>query len=115
VVNLDYADKVCQRLFAQRQNEELQSRTRFKIQDVIDAYNKEWRYVIAESKNRASDSEGFRQIYVPKDQILSEEQVFSHGKRDEKARAAKGQEGPAGYFYRAKSPAPATAAARSQE
>ena len=78
VINLDYADKICQNLFEERQNESLQSRIRFKIQDLIDAYNKDWRFVISESKNRVFDNEGFKQIYVPKDQILSEDQVF-HG------------------------------------
>jgi hypothetical protein len=67
VINLDYADKICQNLFEQRKNEALQSRIRFKIQDLIDAYNKDWRFIISESKNRVFDNEGFKQIYVPKD------------------------------------------------
>lgn len=52
-------------------------------------------------KNRASDSEGFRQIYVPKDQILTEDQVFHNQSRQFKDEKKKGA---AGYFYRAKSP-----------
>lgn len=72
-INLDYADKVCQNLFEHRQNTTLPSRIRFKIQDLIDAYNKDWRFVISEQKNRITDNEGFKQIYVQKDKILSEE------------------------------------------
>ena len=50
-------------------------------------------------KNRAADSEGFKQIYIPKDQILTEDQVFQGSKfKDDKKKGA------AGYFYRAKSP-----------
>ena len=60
------------KLFELRKSEALESRIKFKIQDLIDAHNKEWRFIFAEMKNRRSDSEGFRQIYVPKDQILSE-------------------------------------------
>jgi len=67
VINLDYADNMCQKLFSHRHSETIQSRIRFKIQDLIDSYNKEWRFVIAETKSRAQDSEGFKQIYVPKD------------------------------------------------
>jgi len=47
---------------------------------LIDAYNKDWRYIISESKSQAQDNEGFRKIYVPKDQILTEEQVFKNRK-----------------------------------
>ena len=79
VINLDYADKICQNLFEHRKSEQLESRIRFKIQDLIDAYNRDWRFVISEAKSRAQDNEGFKQIYVPKDQILTEDQVFHHG------------------------------------
>ena len=51
-INLDYIEKICNNLFEYRQNQILQSRIRFKIQDLIDAYNKEWRYVISDYRNR---------------------------------------------------------------
>ena len=95
VINLDYVDNFTQKLFSYRQSENLSSRIKFKIQDLIDAYNKEWRFVIAEAKSRQSDNEGFRQIYVPKDSIMSEEQVFGYKdkKKEEK------------YIYLTKTPA----------
>lgn len=40
---------------------------------MIDAYNRDWRFVLSEQKNRVTDNEGFKQIYVQKDKILSEE------------------------------------------
>ena len=46
-INFEYCDKICQNLIKQRNNKDLQARIRFKIQDLIDAYNKDWRYVIA--------------------------------------------------------------------
>lgn len=95
VINLDYADNVCQKLFAHRQHETLSSRIKFKIQDLIDNHNKEWRFIIAEAKSRQSDSEGFQKITQPKEQIITEEngeKVFSSNKK--------------GYFYRAKSKEP---------
>lgn len=52
VINLDYADNMCQKLFALRTDDRLQNRIKFRIQDLIDSYNKEWRYVIAETKSR---------------------------------------------------------------
>ena len=63
-INLDYVEKICNQLFEHRQNSNLQSRIKFKIQDLIDAYNKEWRYVISDYRNRSTDNEGFKQIYV---------------------------------------------------
>ena len=67
VINLDYADNMCQKIFSYRQDEKLQSRIKFKIQDVIDSYNKEWRFIITETKNKMADTEGFKKIYIPKD------------------------------------------------
>ena len=71
-ISFEYADNICTKLFELRKSEVLESRIKFKIQDLIDANNKEWRFIFTQMKNRRSDSEGFRQIYVPKDQILSE-------------------------------------------
>lgn len=98
-INLDYADSLCQRLFSFRQDEKLLSRIRFKIQDVIDSYNKDWRYVISEAKNRIQDAEGFKKIYVPKDQILTEEQIYGS---NHKSNGDKKDGKPQAYFYRQK-------------
>ena len=38
----------------------MQSRIRFKIQDLIDADNKEWRQVFSDLKNKRSDTDGFK-------------------------------------------------------
>lgn len=73
VINLDYADAMCHKMFTYRQDDSLDSRIKFKIQDIIDAYNKEWRFIVADIKKRLADSEGFKKIYIPKDQILTEE------------------------------------------
>jgi hypothetical protein len=67
VISLDYAERVCLHLFEHRKNEALTPRIRFKIQDVIDGYNKEWNFVITDFRNKTSDNDGFQQIYVPKD------------------------------------------------
>ena len=73
---------------------------------MIDAYNKDWRFVISEYRNRSTDNEGFKQVYVQKDKILTEEQVFHNGS----SRSAQNSDGKrsksnskGGYFYRAKS------------
>ena len=99
VINLEYADNMCLKLFEHRRSEQLSSRIKFKIQDLIDAYNKEWRIIIAETKKRTSDSDGFKQIYVPKDRILTEEHAHRYSKEFEKRK-----DGASGYFFRAKSP-----------
>ena len=89
VINLEYVDNICQKVFGYRKHEALSSRIRFKVQDLIDAHDKEWRYVIAQKKGRTSDSEGFRQVYVPKDKILTEDQVF-HGGSSRLSQSKKG-------------------------
>jgi hypothetical protein len=66
-ISLEYAEKVCLNIFDHRKNEVLTPRIRFKIQDVIDFYNKDWIYTITDFRNRTSDNEGFQQIYIPKD------------------------------------------------
>jgi hypothetical protein len=104
VINLDYADNLCHKLFSFRQDEKLESRIRFRIQDVIDNYNKDWRHIVSEVKSRVQDSEGFKKIYVPKDQIFTEEQVYGAKNKSHFANDKKKGDGPSGYFYRQKSP-----------
>ena len=36
-------------------------------------HNKEWKAIVENYKNRTTDNEGYKQIYVPKDQILTED------------------------------------------
>ena len=62
---------------------------------MIDANNKEWKAVFTQVQNKRSDTDGFKQIYVPKDQILSENQVFSN-KSNKKDGSGKS------YIYREK-------------
>ena len=66
-INFDYCDGLCQFLFNHRRDEALEARIRFKIQDLIDMYNKEWRHDIAEVRGKQKDHEGFKKIYVPKE------------------------------------------------
>lgn len=88
---------MCQKVLSFRNDESLESRIRFKIQDIIDSYNKEWRYVIAEAKSKIADQDGFKKIYIPKDQILTEEQVYGKRKQSFSNDPKKGQQS---YFYR---------------
>lgn len=93
---------MCQKLFSYRHDEKLESRIRFKIQDIIDNYNKEWRYTITACKNKMQDAEGFNKIYVPKASILTEEQVFG-STRKTSFHGDKNKDGqPNKYFYRQK-------------
>lgn len=58
-ITFEYANNICQKLFDLRQSPKLQSRIRFKIQDLIDAENKEWKKVFTELKNkRQVESDG---------------------------------------------------------
>lgn len=44
-------------MFALRQNKEIESRIRFKIQDLIDRYEQEWKFEIIESRKAAKLNE----------------------------------------------------------
>jgi len=72
VINVDYVNNICIKLFELRQSSkdgkiDLSSRTKFKILDIKDAYDKDWVHSVNAYKSRYSESDGFKQIYVPKD------------------------------------------------
>ena len=59
------------KVFDYRQSELLSSRVRFKIQDLMDDYEREWKKTMQEEK-MLFDSEGFAYKYVPKETIAAE-------------------------------------------
>ena len=70
----------------------------------MDEYAREWKTIIYSDNNRV-DAEGFHYKYVPKDAILSEEQI-SPNLKPKYRKNSKGQDA---YMYVKKSPAPSTA------
>ena len=77
-INLQYIESTLQQIFAAKKNEQLlSSRVRFRIQDLIDNYNRDWKQVIFGGGD-LEDSDGFKYKYVPKDSILSEENISQH-------------------------------------
>jgi len=46
LIDLDYIDNKLQALFKHRQNKEIDSRIRFKVQDLMDDYDKLWKFEI---------------------------------------------------------------------
>lgn len=87
-MTIEYCDGVAQWLFQYRNSEDLVLRTRFKIQDVIDSYNDEWKPLLDQVKKSEQPQ------YVPKNQILTEAQVFGRSKRKDSGK---------NYMYRPKS------------
>ena len=45
-ITLEFVDKVLQNVMDLRYEKNLEARTRFKVQDVIDEYNSKWRFLI---------------------------------------------------------------------
>ena len=70
-INLDYVESIMKKVFDYRQSELLSSRVRFKIQDLMDDYEREWKKTMQEEK-MLFDSEGFAYKYVPKETIAAE-------------------------------------------
>jgi len=71
-INLQYLDKLLQKLFTYRKADVISSRVRFKIQDLIDEYNKEWKKIIL-GEQLIIDEIGFQYKYIPKDSIVYDE------------------------------------------
>jgi hypothetical protein len=68
-IDLDYIEMTLQKLFRQRANKEIESRIRFKIQDLIEKYENEWKFEINESRKLAKLNEDPTLVtakYVPK-------------------------------------------------
>jgi hypothetical protein len=58
------------KVFALRESTSLGSIAKFKIQDLIDLYKKDWKSVIYGERIHV-DEEGFQYKYVPKEKIIS--------------------------------------------
>ena len=58
----------------------MESRVRFKIQDLIDKFERDWKHEIFFLRRNEIDSEGFQKKYVPKGSKLAQEaQAFAKG------------------------------------
>lgn len=68
---MGYIEKLLSTIFPYRHSAELSSRVRFKIQDLIDEYEKDWKAVIY-GERKGVDEEGFQYKYVPKVVIKTE-------------------------------------------
>ena len=88
-INLDYVESIMKKVFDYRQSELLSSRVRFKIQDLMDDYEREWKKTMQEEK-MLFDNEGFAYKYVPKETIAAENGAAQYQKKN-KAPLASGQ------------------------
>ena len=53
-------------MFKERHNTQVESRVRFKIQDLMDAFERDWKHEIFYVRRHETDSDGFQKKYVPK-------------------------------------------------
>ena len=60
-------------MFKERTNTQVESRVRFKIQDLIDKFEKDWKHEIFFLRRNETDSDGFQKKYVPKGSKLAQE------------------------------------------
>ena len=52
-IDLEYIDSALQQIFSLRHNKEIESRIRFKVQDLMDRYEAEWKAEINEQRKSA--------------------------------------------------------------
>jgi len=67
-------------MFRERQNTQVESRVRFKVQDLIDRFEKDWKHEIFYHRRNDVDSDGFQKKYVPKGSKLAQEAQASSAK-----------------------------------
>ena len=60
-------------MIKERYNSKVETRVRFKIQDLIDKFESEWKHEIFFLRRKETDSEGFQKRYVPKGSKLAQE------------------------------------------
>ena len=58
-------------MFRERTNTQVESRVRFKIQDLIDAFERDWKHEIFLLKRSEDDNDSFKKKYVPKGSKLA--------------------------------------------
>jgi hypothetical protein len=97
LINLDFIERVFQRLFPWRHAPELSSRVRFKVQDLIDEYHREWKKVIY-GERKVIDEEGFQCKYVPKVAAKAHEVVIATAGGKKSRKTSNVSEGKA-YIY----------------
>ena len=104
-VDMHWLDDRLQALFSERQNNTgLESRVRFQIQDLIDEYEKDWKYEILASRQRG-DSDGFQKKYVPKSQLMNQDPKKGRGRKNSRASSSSKERQPeTGYMYVKKAP-----------
>jgi len=73
IVSLDYLENCLQVMIKERTNTQIESRVRFKIQDLIDKFDKDWKHEIFFARRNESDSDSFQKKYVPKGSKLAQE------------------------------------------
>lgn len=56
-IDLDYIETALQQIFQLRHNKDIESRIRFKIQDLMDKYESEWKFEISEYRKSAQLNE----------------------------------------------------------
>ena len=78
IVSLDYLETCLQAMFRERTNTQIESRVRFKIQDLIDKFEKDWKHEIFFARRQETDSDGFQKKYVPKGSKLAQEANAVH-------------------------------------
>lgn len=88
-ISLEYLDTCLQAMFRERPNRCIESRVRFKIQDLIDKFERDWKHEIFFMRRNDVDSEGFQKKYVPKGSRLAQEahmmsRLSSHSRRSRK-------------------------------
>ena len=67
-------------MFKERTNTQVESRVRFKVQDLIDKFEKDWKHEIFFLRRNEVDSDGFQKKYVPKGSKLAQQDSYPNQK-----------------------------------
>ena len=89
-------------MFRERTNTHIESRVRFKIQDLIDKFERDWKHEIFFARRNDTDSDGFQKKYVPKGSKLAQEAQQAMSKTSGKTRGRSRKNSKVGSFNETK-------------
>lgn len=94
-IDLEWIDSTLQKLFGNRQNKDLDTRIRFNIQDLMDVYEKDWKFEIYAQRSSQVDELGFSKKYVPKSTVMTTDPKAKGRRKNSRAQ----EDSNTGYMY----------------
>ena len=97
-INLSFLETNLSKVFSFRHADGLSTRVKFKVQDLIDEYQKEWKGIIYGERN-IIDDEGFQYRYVPKEAAAITKELEGEPKKKDRKQSNVSDGKKKGFVY----------------